>query len=298
MHFETFAAFAPHPSVFFIGPRLFVASFSGSDGNFGGSTSSINSGSSSWGGWVINMEKKQPTQKRVKQGALFLLVVISIILLKGLKMHPPSWKYQFCVVVSPAEPMSGHLVSISCHEWSHQNSPQYDLSCIQSDPVWSAKEQDQISQNTSWESSSIFKISDLYIISNPVQRILKKSLETSPSQTGPVQNFSIKKYQIPKFRKDPHPTPNFSITQTLRPPLCQLPSKARVDCPLHTLRNPPREKALWRDLHLDVAPDIASPHIRGWGSSNIVPLPGRRDPQIEQPFKKAISRSMISWCSC
>lgn len=244
-----------------------------------------------WSTW----KKKQPTQKRVKQGALFLLVVISIILLKGLKMHPPSWKYQFCVVVSPAEPMSGHLVSISCHEWSHQNSPQYDLSCIQSDPVWSAKEQDQISQNTSWESSSIFKMSDLYIIS----KNFKKSLETSPSQTGTVQNFSIKKYQIPKFRKDPHPTPNFSITEVPPvPPLCQLPSKARVDCPLHTLRNPPREKALWRDLHLDVAPDIASPHIRGWGNSNIVPLPGRRDPQIEQPFKKAISRSMISWCSC
>lgn len=48
----------------------------------------------------------------------------------------------------------------------------------------------------------------------------KKSLETSPSQTGTVQNFSIKKYQIPKFRKDPHPTPNFSITEV--PPTTSL----------------------------------------------------------------------------
>ena len=56
--------------------------------------------------------------------------------------------------------------------------------------------------------------------------------------------FLLKNIRYKKFRKDPHPTPNFSITETDRPPLCQLPSKARVDCPLHTLRNPPREKAL------------------------------------------------------
>lgn len=36
-----------------------------------------------------------------------------------------------------------------------------------------------------------------------------KSLETSPSQTGTVQNFSIKKYQIPKIQKGSSSNPQF-----------------------------------------------------------------------------------------
>ena len=68
------------PGFFQIGQIGFFQrkSFSGSDGNFGGSTSSINSGSSSWekmvvwkpAGWPTWKKTKQPTKNVLNRGGI------------------------------------------------------------------------------------------------------------------------------------------------------------------------------------------------------------------------------------
>lgn len=212
---------------------------------------------------------------------------MSILCERGWKciLHPASGgakkatgeevKTLVCLVVSAAQPMSGHFGSIFMHIRIHRNKIYYAFSRTH-------PESDQTSsEKFAWPLHHLNSLKDLKKFSNFT--LTKSAAQKSLHKISDLYSERIS--SKPPF-----------FTQ-FQAPLYQLPSKARVSCPAHT---PLPLKALWRDLHLDAAPwrrntqrrvsptqvvfqpkawpDIASPHIRGSGSSNIVPLPGHPGP--------------------